>query len=76
MKGGRIRVRRARHRSGERSRPGGRHFWLVEDSTGGKVFTRVFVFSYYQAAISNAQSLARTGRISPVALMSVHRNYP
>ncbi|MFC9769413.1 hypothetical protein [Rhodococcus jostii] len=76
MRGERITVQRARHRSGDRSRPGGLHYWLVKDSTGGKVFTRVFVFSYFQAAIREADRLAQFGRINPKALMSVHREYP
>jgi hypothetical protein len=75
MKNGRIKVRRARHRSGDRARLGGSHYWLVEDSTGPKVFTRVFVFSYFGMAIREADRLARTGQIKPMALMSVHRNY-
>lgn len=76
MTHGRITVRRARHRSGLRALPGGSHYWLVEDSTGPKVFTRTFVFSYFSAAIQEADRLARTGQIKPRALMSVHRDYP
>lgn len=71
MKGGRIRVRRSKTRARGKSL----YNWVVEDQTGGKVFTRTFVFAFFEAAINEAQRLARTGQIKPSALQSVQKHY-
>jgi hypothetical protein len=63
-----IRVRRAKHASRN-----GRHNWIVEDGSGGKVFVRSFTFSFFGAAILEADRLARTGQIKPWALFGVER---
>jgi hypothetical protein len=65
-------VRRANHTSKPR-RPGSHRNWIVEDYRGPKVFIRQFTFSYFEAAIREADRLARTGQINPTACFGVHR---
>ena len=72
MSGGRIVVRQAKTRAHGATR----HNWIVEDSTGGKVFTRQFVFSFFGVAIREAQRLAATGAIRPTALESAQKIQP
>ena len=70
MSGNTIRIERALHPV--HGNPD-RHNWLVFDSTGPKVFTRVLVFSYFAAAVKEADRLARTGLINPRALFGAQR---
>lgn len=72
MRGGRIVVRQAKTRAHGATR----HNWIVEDSTGGKVFTRQLVFSFFGAAIREAHRLAETGAFWPTALESAQKIYP
>ena len=69
----RVFVRRARHRSGRRSGRGGLHYWNVYDCRGPKVFIRQFTFSFFEAALKNADRLARGQHIDPRALFGVQR---
>lgn len=67
-----VRVRRAKTGSGSGTRN-----WIVEDYRGPKVFIRTFTFSYFSAAIKEANRLARTGLINPKACFGVQRvEYP
>lgn len=54
----------------------GRRTWKVIDNSGPKVFTRVFVFSTWWAAMRAADSLSRGQRINPWGLLSVHTDRP
>lgn len=62
---------------GEQSRPakqiGGLHYWNVYDCRGPKVFIRQFTFSFFEAALQNADRLARGQNIDPRALFGVQR---
>lgn len=58
-----IRVQKAKH-SGH---------WLVFDSRPPKVFIRMFVFSYFEAAVKEAHRLAATGLINPRACFGCQR---
>lgn len=73
MSEARVFVRRARNRSGDRSRRGSIHYWNVYDCRGPKVFIRQFTFSFYEAALKNADRLARGEHIDPRALFGVQR---
>jgi len=64
-----IRVRRSRWKRRGRDH----HYWIVEDFRGPKVFVRQFVFSYFAAAIKEADRLARTGLIDPKACFGCQR---
>lgn len=64
-----IYVRRTKHRAART----GNHNWLVIDCRGPKVFVRAFTFSYWDAAVLEADRLARTGQINPRALFGVER---
>jgi hypothetical protein len=66
--GGRITVTRARHQNSR-----GRYNWVVRDYRGPKVFIREFSFSYWSAAMREANRLARTGLVNPQALFGVQR---
>jgi len=69
----RVFVRRAKTRSAERSHRGGLHYWNVYDCRGPKVFIRQFTFSFFEAALTNADRLARGERIETYALFGVQR---
>ena len=51
----------------------GRRHWKVIDDTGPKVFRRVLVYTYWEAAVINAHRLAMGGRISTHGLIGVNR---
>ena len=68
-----ILVRRARHRNGDRTSRGGRHYWNVYDFRGPKVFIRQFTFSFHEAALNAAIALSRNDPIKPHALFGVQR---
>lgn len=64
-----ILVRRAKHSVNGKDR----YNWLVFDCRGPKVFVRVFTFSYFHAALKEADRLARTGLINPRAMFGCQR---
>lgn len=73
MSAPRVIVRRAKTRPGCRSHKGGLHYWNVYDCRGPKVFIRQFTFSFFEAALQNADRLARGQNIDPRALFGVQR---
>lgn len=69
----RVFVRRARTAPGKWYQPGRPRYWNVYDCRGPKVFIRQFTFSYFEAALKNADLLARGRNIDPTALCGVQR---
>ncbi|RKT33657.1 hypothetical protein DEU34_2260 [Microbacterium sp. AG1240] len=63
-----IRVESSRHGNVKR----GRRNWKVIDASGPKVFTRVFTFSAWWAAIRAAEAISRRQPVDPWGLLSVH----
>ena len=63
-----VRVEATRHGNNKR----GRRNWKVIDDSGPKVFRRVFIYSYWEAAVINAHRIAHRENVGAHGLLSVH----
>ncbi|GAA2577556.1 hypothetical protein GCM10009862_16090 [Microbacterium binotii] len=63
-----IRVESSRHGNAKR----GRRNWKVIDASGPEVFTRVYVFTEWFAAVRAAYAIAHRRPVEPWGLLSVH----